>query len=227
MVERRFKAILFDLDGTLLDRQASLKDFVEQQYQRVTQFLGHIPPADYVTRFIELDAYGYVWKDQVYQQLIAEFQVSGIFWAELLKDYMSHFHHHCRGFPGLEKMLQTLSDQDYLLGIITNGPGPFQMQTLEALGLQQYFATILISGTEGVKKPDPQIFQRALDRLSLIAQEAIFVGDHPQIDIEAAQKFGMKAIWKQTNYWSSCLSADATCEELSELPTLIKQLQGP
>jgi putative hydrolase of the HAD superfamily len=227
IVERRIRvlrAILFDLDATLLDRETSLHYFVEQQHQRLSQFLAHISRAEYTTRFIELDANGYVWKDRVYEQLITEFKISGITWADLLKDYVSNFHRYCIGFPGLEGMLQTVSQQGYLLGIITNGPDPFQMQNIETLGIRPYFAIILVSGAEGIKKPNPEIFRRALDRLGVIAEEAVFVGDHPKIDIEAAQRVGMKVIWKQSDYWGSCPSADAVCRELVELPGIIEQL---
>lgn len=81
------EAVFFDLDGTLLDRDASVKQFVSAQYNRLTDYLSHIPQKDYVARFIELDCHGHVWKDKVYQTLIAEFVIEGISWQALLEDY--------------------------------------------------------------------------------------------------------------------------------------------
>lgn len=69
------KAVIFDLDGTLLDRDASLEKFVEAQYNRLNEWLGHIPESQFAERFIELDARGYVWKDKVYRQLAEEFRL--------------------------------------------------------------------------------------------------------------------------------------------------------
>ncbi len=63
------KAVLFDLDGTLLDRDASVERFVSVQYDRLSEHLNHIPKNDYIARFIELDCHGHVWKDKVYQSL--------------------------------------------------------------------------------------------------------------------------------------------------------------
>lgn len=65
-----FKAVLFDLDGTLLNRDKSIELFINQQYERLFDLLSHISKEQYNSRFIELDNRGYVWKDKVYQQLI-------------------------------------------------------------------------------------------------------------------------------------------------------------
>lgn len=70
-----FKAVLFDLDGTLLNRDKSVELFINKQYERLYELLSHIPKEQYISRFIELDNHGYVWKDKVYQQLISEFNI--------------------------------------------------------------------------------------------------------------------------------------------------------
>lgn len=59
-------AVIFDLDGTLLNRDASLQKFIEGQYERLNKWIGHIPKEEYTSRFKELDCRGYVWKDKVY-----------------------------------------------------------------------------------------------------------------------------------------------------------------
>lgn len=72
------KAVLFDLDGTLLNRDESLKGFINKQYERLERYVGHVTKDQYVARFIELDRRGYVWKDKVYQQLTRELDISKI-----------------------------------------------------------------------------------------------------------------------------------------------------
>lgn len=67
--------VIFDLDGTLLDRETSLRLFVEDQYERYTDHLYPVSKIEYVSRFIELDNHGYVWKDKVYQELNKEFTI--------------------------------------------------------------------------------------------------------------------------------------------------------
>lgn len=223
---QRIKAVLFDLDGTLLDRERSLVDFVQQQHVRFRAVLEPVAPERYVARFVELDAQGHVWKDKVYQQLLAEFSLTNISWDLLLEDYVQNFQRHCRGFPGLHPVLQTLLAQGYRLGLITNGRTAFQQQTIQALGITDYFSTILISEAETVRKPEPEIFRRALRRLGVDAHNATFVGDDPAADIRGAQAVGMRAIWKRRPLERDCVWADAICDDLAQLPGFIQQIMS-
>jgi putative hydrolase of the HAD superfamily len=213
------RAVFFDLDGTLLNRDESVRIFIERQYDRLNKLVGHIPKEKYVARFIELDNRGYVWKDKVYQQLVDEFNIADITWEELLQDYISEFKNTCVPFPNLIRMLEELKSNHLKLGMITNGYGKFQMDNIKVLGIDKYFDTILISEWEGIKKPDPQIFIRALEKLNVLPNESIFVGDHPVIDVKAAQNVGMKGIWKRDFQWNN-VGADSIVNDLSELPKL-------
>ncbi|KAB2331306.1 HAD family hydrolase [Bacillus mesophilum] len=217
------KAVLFDLDGTLLNRDESVKWFIQIQYDRLNKALGHIPKERYIRRFIELEHRGYVWKDIVYQQLVSEFEITDITWEELLQDYISHFKNHCIAFPNLIRMLAELKTKNLALGLITNGRGQFQMDNIKALGIGDYFNTILISEWEGIKKPDPQLFKRALHQLNVTPNESIFVGDHPDNDIKAARNIGMKGIWKRDSQWNHA-AADFIIEDLGEVPLIIENL---
>ncbi|WP_339293219.1 HAD hydrolase-like protein [Paenibacillus sp. FSL W8-0187] len=88
------KGIIFDLDGTILDRAQSLIAFLENQYNRIHafhKFEKHV----FIQRFIELDQKGYVWKDKVYQSLIEEMNLE-LTMEELLEDYVESFQNHFR-----------------------------------------------------------------------------------------------------------------------------------
>jgi putative hydrolase of the HAD superfamily len=210
------KAVLFDLDGTLLDRDESVKKFIDDQYDRLHRIVGHILRETYIKRFIVLDKRGYVWKDKVYQRLVEEFQITAMTWEELLQDYLSEFKNHCVPFPNLISTLDKLKSRDIRLGMITNGRGQFQLDNIRALGIEKYFDTILISEWEGIKKPDPEIFKRALKQLKIAAHQSIFVGDHPENDVKAAQNVGMKGVWKKDPQWESA-EADYIVDDLAEL----------
>jgi putative hydrolase of the HAD superfamily len=109
------------------------------------------------------------------------------------------------------------------LGMITNGKGQFQMDNIRALGIEQYFKTILISEWEGTKKPEPQIFLKALDKLNVLPSESIFVGDHPEKDVKAAHNVGMKCVWKKNFQWNN-VKADFIVEDLAEIPLIVEKL---
>ncbi|MCY9660592.1 HAD family hydrolase [Paenibacillus chondroitinus] len=217
------KAIIFDLDGTLLDRDTSLKAFVENQHQRMVE-LQHIDKSAYVKRFVDLDQRGYVWKDKVYQQLIHEFEIA-LQWEVLLEDYMHHFSLHCVGFPNLHELLTYLKKSGFKLGLITNGYGTFQMKNIEALRILTYFDTILVSEIEGLRKPDPEIFHRALARLGAQPGEAAYVGDHPENDVWASRRVGMRGIWKEDDQFAGDFEREYTIRDLIELKEYLEQLQ--
>ncbi|WP_343839039.1 HAD family hydrolase [Salinibacillus aidingensis] len=214
------KAVVFDLDGTLLNRDASVKFFIEKQYQRLNKWLNHIPKDNYITRFTELDDRGQVWKDKVYQQLVDEFDITGLTWEDLLQDYINQFKKSCVPFSNLISTLDKLTNSNIILGMITNGKGQFQLDNIKALGIEKYFHTILISGWEGMKKPEPQIFFKALEKLNVSPAESIYVGDHPDKDIKAAQNVGMKAVWKKDHQWEN-VKADFIVEGLEEVPLAV------
>lgn len=219
------KSVLFDLDGTLLDRDTSLEQFAASQYDRLTIHLSHIPKTEYMTRFIELDCRGHVWKDKVYKSLVAEFQIDGLSWQELLDDYETQFMFHCVPFRYVVEMLGVLKEQGYLLGIVSNGLGEFQTRSIEGLGIRDYFDAILVSEIEQVRKPQPEIFHKALCRLGVSAKESVFVGDHPEADIIGAKGAGLKAIWKRSSYWSEAKEADGIINELNEILPIIQQFK--
>jgi putative hydrolase of the HAD superfamily len=217
------KSVIFDLDGTLLNRDKSIEQFIAAQYDRLLDRLSHVSKVDYATRFIELDCNGYVWKDKVYQSLVNEFKIESIGWPELLTDYETQFQYHCVPFPFLREMLDAAKQQGYLLGIISNGRGEFQMRAISGLGVTDYFDVILISEIEGMRKPQPEIFDRAISRLGSSAQTSVFVGDNPEADITGAKNAGMRTIWKRSAHWVAAKDADATIDELSEITAILQQ----
>jgi putative hydrolase of the HAD superfamily len=213
----KIAAVLFDLDETLLDRTQSLKQFVLAQYQRFYPHFRHVPSAAFLRRVVELDAHGAVWKDTVYQQLLAELKITSVGWEELLDDYVTHFTDACVDFPNLHATLGALVARGYRLGVVTNGRSPFQEQNIAALRIRHYFGTIMVSEAEGVRKPDPAIFLRAAARLQTRAEEVVYVGDNPQADIAGAQRCGMKAVWFTPRAVGDCAFADAVCNGLDEV----------
>jgi putative hydrolase of the HAD superfamily len=210
------KAVLFDLDGTLLNRDASVKHFIENQYDRMIECLSHIPKERYVSRFLELDNKGYVWKDIVYQQLTEEFHINHITWQSLLQDYKEQFHKYCIPFPNLKQTLTQLKSNSIRIGVITNGFGQFQLDNIRALGIESLFDVTLISEWEGIKKPDQAIFRKALAELAVVPHEAIYIGDHPINDVKGAKNAGMISVWKRDDAWN-CYDADFIIDDLSDI----------
>ena len=191
------KAVLFDLDETLLDHSTGLEAFLHDQYQRYPPYVAHIPYPTFRDRFIALDQRGYVHKAIVYQQLLLEFAISNLTVAELVADYRTTCWQHGKTFANTPGVLQTLRSWGLKVGIVTNGETDFQSRHIDVTGLAELVDTILISEQEHLRKPDPRLFQRAAERLGVAPNHCLFVGDHPINDMLGAQSAGMSTIWLQ------------------------------
>lgn len=96
--------------------------------------------------------------------------------------------------------LTALKQRGYILGVVTNrhyGGLPFH-QDLQTMGLLDYFEYhhMAISADLGIRKPHPDIFMHALNRLNTPPGEAAMVGDSLKADVAGAKKLNMLAIWK-------------------------------
>lgn len=113
--------------------------------------------------------------------------------------------------------LRTLRRNRKKLGVITNGRTTRQQNKLELLGISDAFDTVLISESEGIRKPDLAIFQRALERCGGESCEALFVGDHPEMDVAGAVRAGLTAVWKFVPYWTLTTENVMTVHRLEEI----------
>ena len=179
------KAVLFDLDETILDRSKSLEEFAIWQAQGMLRNSIHDSQA-FCQRFVELDSHGKVWKDKVYEQLIDEFNISDWSVAELLQSYELCFSGFCKPKDRVIEALQSLNSKGYKLGLISNGKSPFQERNFNSLCISSLFRTVIVSEAVGCRKPEKEIFLMACNHLNILTKEAVFVGDNPVADIEGA-----------------------------------------
>ncbi len=104
--------------------------------------------------------------------------------------------------------------------MITNGYTDFQLRNISTLQLDTYFHTILVSEEEGIKKPDPRLFQKALKKMNVNAGESFFIGDHEEKDVGGAQVSGLKTIRIDHSRTVSKSAADHlaySCEDILHL----------
>lgn len=220
------RAVLFDLDGTLLDRHHSLIVYLHQLLNRRADLLGHLPQMEFIERVVDYDARGHKAKDIVFQQIEAHFELPTDSWQLLVNDFYTYFPDTCVPFPKLHQTLPALKRQGFLLGLITNGQCASQDPKIDGLGIRDYFQIVLVSESLDVRKPDPKIFHMAMEELKVEPSEAVFVGDNPIADIAGAKAVGMQAIWVEDAYWEEPAIADGKITQLSDLPDLIDQLSS-
>lgn len=116
--------------------------------------------------------------------------------------------------------LHQLASLGLKLGIISNGATTTQEAKIVALGLEPLMDVILISEREGVRKPDPAIFNLALGRLGVRADAAWFVGDNPDADMRGASEAGLTAVLRRS--WApSAPHATHVIDSLDQLVQLV------
>jgi putative hydrolase of the HAD superfamily len=211
------EAVVFDLDGTLLDRRRSFEQFVRGQWQRFANCVQSAGQEQYVQTLIELDRDGYAPRQSLFTGVTARFALPSGVAETLLADYRAGFPNACVLFPDAVQTLSLIRTSGLKLGLITNGSTHMQSRKLQCLGLSPLFDTILISDAEGISKPDEQIFHRALERLNTEPALAVFVGDHPEVDVAGARAAGMHAVWRRDPSLSRVVEADGIIDELSDL----------
>jgi putative hydrolase of the HAD superfamily len=79
------------------------------------------------------------------------------------------------------------------LGIVSNSEGAL-MALLDRVGLSEHFETVVDSGLEGVRKPDPAIFRLALARMGIGPEGVLYAGDIPEVDVVGARAAGLEAV---------------------------------
>jgi putative hydrolase of the HAD superfamily len=93
-------------------------------------------------------------------------------------------------FEDVPPVLRRLRAAGLTLGVVSNFEEWLE-GLLEELGVRDEFDVRVISGIEGMEKPDPRIFRLALERAGVRAEESVYVGDNPHFDVEPAAAVGM------------------------------------
>jgi len=93
---------------------------------------------------------------------------------------------------GVRESLDRLRDAGLKLAVVSNSEGTLE-KMLEEIDLRSPFEAVLDSSVVGVTKPDPRMFQLALERLNVSPAEALMVGDSPSADVDGAHAAGIRA----------------------------------
>jgi putative hydrolase of the HAD superfamily len=93
-------------------------------------------------------------------------------------------------FTDVPPVLERLRAEGMVLGVVSNFEAWLE-ELLESLDVRSAFPVRVISGVEGVEKPDPRIFELAMARAGVGPHASVYVGDNPELDVEPAAALGM------------------------------------
>jgi phosphoglycolate phosphatase len=212
-----YNAVLFDLDGTLVDTAPDMVTVL----QHLQQERG-IEPAAY-----EL-ARSYVSHGAIGLLTLGFPDVAIEFGDDLHQEYLERYAEmicqESQIFAGLDELLDQLDDIDCPWGIVTNKPEQLTEPLLIALGLAERSSCIVSGDTLSVRKPDPAPLLHGCDLIGVDAETSIYIGDAER-DIEAGRRAGMATIAAGYGYitedddpreWDANVIATTT-EELTQI----------
>ena len=113
--------------------------------------------------------------------------------TQLLRRHHDEFNLWRRVPEGLPERLQAIRSAGISLGVVSNSEGKLE-RLFKRLGLLEYFDALVDSAQVGYRKPDPRIFECALEQFGVAPSDALYAGDLPEVDIAGAQAVGMQAV---------------------------------
>jgi phosphoglycolate phosphatase len=208
----RYRAVLFDLDGTLVDSYAALADAVN--FARRQHGLDDLS-TDQIREFIG---------EGLEKLLLRAF--GGNVPETATNEFENRYDEICceqsRVLADVEATLSALSRLDVEMAVCTNKPTAFSRKILEFLGLASFFRAIVGPDVAGARKPHAQHVLHTLEATHCAPEEALFVGDMP-IDIEAAHNSGIAAAVVATgSSTSKALKAAGPDHYLDRLADLVE-----
>ncbi len=208
-MEGKIKHIFFDLDHTLWDFDRNSKLAFEALFHQynididLTKFLAIYEPINYaywakfrVEEISKLDLRRGRLSDSFahFELIFSEAELDA-----MAEAYIEELPKNNHLFDGVIQTLDELKPK-YELHIITNGFHGVQHNKLQKSGLMPYFSSVTTSEEVGLKKPNPVIFQKALEKAQAKPQESLMVGDTFEADILGAEAVGMYTLFY--NYWA-------------------------
>lgn len=196
------RAILLDLDGTLLDDRAATAGGFRALFQAYADAIPQSDEAAALVRWRELvDEYwprfesGELSFDEQRRQRVQSLfgrQLSDAETDRAVRVYVAGYEAYWRPLPGVVAFLERA--RHIPKAIVTNGERKSQLRKIAALGVSEHVAGIVTPGDCGHWKPSPEIFRAAFELLSVSANECLMIGDDPVRDIEPAARLGMRSV---------------------------------
>jgi putative hydrolase of the HAD superfamily len=233
-MKRKIKAILFDIDDTLFDRNLAQIKVLELIVKKIPSAFRKISMEKITEAFLESDRLTVADfnsgapstnlrdnRSKLFLRLlgIAE-NYANIITETYVRDYPTVY----APVPGAVLIVEKLSKKCQI-GVVSNAMPDVQYKKLETLKLRNMLSCIVLSEEIGIRKPELGIFLHAAQLLGRQPDECLFVGDSYTNDIVGAKKAGMRTCWfnpAKSSLPDNEIRTDYVVTDLSEIPALLK-----
>jgi HAD superfamily hydrolase (TIGR01662 family) len=227
MLIEHIDTLIFDLDNTLIDRNAamrlSLHDWLSAQGFNGPQLERAVNDC------MQYDHWGYTSRHDLCAWLLQNYVNKQN--NDVTPQQLQHLLHvnnsrNVQPNPQVQALLQTLGSQ-YKLVLATNGGSQTQRAKIQQAQLERFFKpeAIFVSGEMEFEKPDPQYFKKIISDLQLDVTKALVIGDNPHNDIQAANACGLYTCWVSHGREAAAgIQPTMTIENITEISAWSKQL---
>lgn len=230
---KNYRNIFFDLDHTLWDFERNSAESLNDLFELHKLQESGIPDKEtFSSRYRHYNEiyWGLLHKGKIgrgelrwhrFRDTLADFEIKN---EELVKklsaDYLEILPTKTNLFDDTLEILEYLLPK-YALHIITNGFEEVQYKKLNNAGLMKYFTSVITSEDAGTRKPEPGIFEYALQRAGAESEESLMIGDDEEVDILGALSVGMDQVLVDYNGEIHDSKATYRIRKLSELFDLL------
>ncbi|MBH31821.1 MAG: hypothetical protein CMG71_07550 [Candidatus Marinimicrobia bacterium] len=224
------KALIFDLDNTLLD-------FMNMKQQAITAAVDGMMEAG-----LNIDG------REAYDEIMSLYESGGWENQEIFNDFLRNktgdvdykllaagivAYRRARDaaltlYPGVQKALITLSKMGLKLAIVSDAPRREAWLRICYLNLHHFFDLVLTFDDVGERKPSPKGFEMALSELGFTSEQVLMVGDWPERDMVGAHQIGIRTIFAKygDTFGTVESGADWEVDDIFEIVSIVKSLNG-
>ncbi len=219
MARPRRLAILFDLDGTLVDTVPFILEAVHHAFEGAPR---HPTDAEWISGI------GTPLRTQLAEFAAGPEDVERLF-ERYRAFWLTHHDGRTRAFPGALEVVRALAEAGHPIGVVTAKIETGAIRTLRHTGLLPFVNPTAIIGADSCAnaKPHPEPVLLALARLDRPPEEALLVGDSPH-DLAASRAAGVKAVgatWGASSREALAATAHHLLDDLRALPALVEELE--
>jgi phosphoglycolate phosphatase len=220
------RAILFDLDGTLIDSVPDIATAVNLLLE--TEHLAPLTVED-VRGMIGNGIAKLVERAFEARGVLLEGDSHAAMTERMMEIYKDHLTDETALMEGAEHILCAYAKVGVRLAVVTNKPEAFSREILEHFGLGEVVSVVVGGDTGPARKPAPDMLLNAVTELGATVSQSLMVGDSPA-DIDAAKAAPMASVAVRGGYTRIAveeLGADVVIDSLTQLPGAIELLKEP